>query len=88
MVLKSIVRPPHKSSKTTEIYTYVSNRDLNKIKSPLDMRGGEDMSEYIQKGYIRIADIIPILDDMHIADIPKLYAIPHTRQKKEWMFKL
>ena len=29
----------HKSSKTTEIYTDVSNRDLNKIKSPLDMLG-------------------------------------------------
>jgi len=26
----------HKSSKTTEIYTHVSNRDLEKIKSPLD----------------------------------------------------
>ncbi|WP_081810273.1 tyrosine-type recombinase/integrase [Candidatus Methanoperedens nitratireducens] len=26
----------HKSSKTTEIYTYVSNRDIVKIKSPLD----------------------------------------------------
>jgi len=31
----------HKSSKTTEIYTYVSNRDLNKIKSPLDMWGAK-----------------------------------------------
>jgi len=26
----------HKSSKTTEIYTHVSNRDLSRIKSPLD----------------------------------------------------
>ncbi len=26
----------HKSSKTTEIYTHVSNRDLGKIQSPLD----------------------------------------------------
>lgn len=26
----------HKSSKTTEIYTHVSNRDLSKIKNPLD----------------------------------------------------
>lgn len=26
----------HKSSKTTEIYTHVSNRDLGRIKSPLD----------------------------------------------------
>ena len=25
--------------KTREIYTHVSNRDLNKIKSPLDMWG-------------------------------------------------
>lgn len=27
----------HKSSKTTEIYTHVSNRDLRKIQSPLDV---------------------------------------------------
>ena len=33
------------------------------------------MSEYIQKGYIRNADIIPIQDDMRIADIPELYVI-------------
>jgi site-specific recombinase XerD len=26
----------HKSSKTTEIYTHVSNRDILRIKSPLD----------------------------------------------------
>ncbi|NCQ53759.1 MAG: tyrosine-type recombinase/integrase [Caldiserica bacterium] len=26
----------HKSSKTTEIYTHVSNKDLSKIKNPLD----------------------------------------------------
>jgi len=26
----------HKSSKTTEIYTHVSNKDLMKIKNPLD----------------------------------------------------
>ncbi len=31
----------HKSSKTTEIYTHVSNRDLNRIKSPLDTWGGK-----------------------------------------------
>ena len=33
----------HESSKTTEIYTHVSNRDLGKIKSPLDMitQGGK-----------------------------------------------
>ncbi len=30
------------------------------------------MRENIQKGYIRIADIMPILDDMRIADIPTL----------------
>ena len=36
--------------KTRVIYTHVSNRDIGKIKSPLDMRGG----------------IIPIQDDMHI----------------------
>jgi integrase/recombinase XerD len=27
----------HKSSKTTEIYTHVSNKDLNRIKSPRDL---------------------------------------------------
>lgn len=26
----------HKSSRTTEIYTHVSNKDLGRIKSPLD----------------------------------------------------
>jgi len=26
----------HKSSKTTEIYTHVSNKDIRKIKSPVD----------------------------------------------------
>ena len=26
----------HKSSKTTELYTHVSNKDIGKIKSPLD----------------------------------------------------
>jgi len=27
----------HKGSKTTEIYTHVSNKDRGKIKSPLDL---------------------------------------------------
>jgi len=27
----------HKSRKTTEIYTHVSNKDLSKIKSPLNL---------------------------------------------------
>jgi len=31
-----VCRQAGKSSKTTEIYTHVSNRDLKKIKSPLD----------------------------------------------------
>jgi len=26
----------HKSSKTTEVYTHVSNKELSKIKNPLD----------------------------------------------------
>ena len=33
------------AKKTTEIYTHVSNRDIGKIKSPLDslqIKGGED----------------------------------------------
>ncbi len=33
------------------------------------------MSEYIQKGYIRIVDIIPIWDGIRIADIPTLSEI-------------
>ena len=35
----------HKSSKTTEIYTHVSTKNLSKIKSPLDLMGGEKHSE-------------------------------------------
>jgi len=27
----------HKSSKTTEIYTHASNKDIGEIKSPLDL---------------------------------------------------
>lgn len=30
------------------------------------------MREYIQRGYMRIADIMPILGDIRIAYIPKL----------------
>jgi len=46
--------------------------DIGKDKKSLGYVGREDMSEYIRKGYIRIADIMLILDDMRIADIPKL----------------
>ena len=35
----------HKHSKTTEIYTHVSTKNLSKIKSPLDMLGGEKHPE-------------------------------------------
>jgi len=31
----------HKSSKTTEIYTHVGNKDIGKIKSPLDSLFGK-----------------------------------------------
>ena len=31
----------HKRSKTTEIYTHVSTKNLSKIKSPLDLIGGD-----------------------------------------------
>jgi site-specific recombinase XerD len=36
----------HKSSKTTEIYTHVSNKDLMKIRNPLDqiLEGKRDSS--------------------------------------------
>lgn len=37
------------------------------------------MREYIQKGYMRIADIMPILGDIRIAYIPKLCAIPCSK---------
>ena len=30
----------HKSSKTTEIYTHVAMKDLRRIRSPLDLIGG------------------------------------------------
>jgi|LGVF01.1.fsa_nt_gb site-specific recombinase XerD len=44
----------HKSSKTTEIYTHVSNKDMGKIKSPLDslqIRGGWlKMEKFGQRG--------------------------------------
>jgi len=35
----------HKSSKTTEIYTHVSNRELGKIKNPLDMILNPDVKD-------------------------------------------
>ena len=35
----------HKHSKTTEIYTHMSTKNLSKIKSPLDMLGGEKHPE-------------------------------------------
>jgi len=31
----------HKSSKTTEIYTHMSNKDIGRIKSPLDSLFGK-----------------------------------------------
>ncbi|MEE9174995.1 MAG: tyrosine-type recombinase/integrase [Thermodesulfobacteriota bacterium] len=47
----------HKSSKTTEIYTHVSKREIGKIKSPLDslqMKRGEErlVRLYRQNGKI------------------------------------
>ena len=35
----------HKHSRTTEIYTHVSTKNLSKIRSPLDMLGGEKHTE-------------------------------------------
>jgi site-specific recombinase XerD len=37
----------HKSSKTTEIYTHVSTKDLSAIKNPLDnlLAGGYDQKQ-------------------------------------------
>ncbi|MCD6557405.1 MAG: tyrosine-type recombinase/integrase, partial [Candidatus Aenigmarchaeota archaeon] len=37
--------PGHKHSKTTEIYTHVSAKNLSKIESPFDLMGGEKHSE-------------------------------------------
>ncbi len=65
----------HKSSKTTEIYTHVSTRDLGRIKSPLDnlqIRGGED--KMIKDGEVRpegcicepCSDIIPKWKDREV----------------------
>jgi len=33
----------HESSKTTEIYTHVSNKSIGKIRSPLDYIAGEKL---------------------------------------------
>ena len=41
--IKELLR--HKHSKTTEIYTRVSTKNLSKIRSPLDMLGGDMHSE-------------------------------------------
>ena len=35
----------HKSSKTTEIYTHVSTKDIGKIKSPLDSLKIKEMTK-------------------------------------------
>jgi len=36
----------HKSSKTTEIYTHVSTKNLGKIRSPLDLIGDESCGKH------------------------------------------
>jgi len=50
----------HKHSKTTEIYTRVSTKNLSKIRSPLDLIGGGS----IQNEYICNADIVTIWRDI------------------------
>ena len=73
----------HKSSKTTEIYTHVSNKDIGKIKGPLDSlfermeeaqkdeRGKIEAIGVSSRGmYMRnIADITLKWKDIRIADI-------------------
>ena len=74
----------HKSSKTTEIYTHVSNKNIGKIKSPLDNLFGkkwrrckrmkerkiEEIEGSSRGMYIRnTADITPKWKDIGIADI-------------------
>jgi len=46
----------HKNSKTTEIYTHVSNKDIGRVKSPLDnlnvsLKNGSVSYEFIQFMY-------------------------------------
>jgi len=41
----------HKSSKTTEIYTHISNKDLSRIKSPLDLIMKNSYTEKEVEGY-------------------------------------
>jgi len=38
-------KPGHKSSKTTEIYTHVSNKNIGKITNPLDLIYGNTYRE-------------------------------------------
>lgn len=70
----------HKSSKTTEIYTHVSNRDIGKMKSPLDslqIKGGED-DEKMFEGCIcePCSDISPNWEDIRTKfGYTMLYAI-------------
>jgi hypothetical protein len=71
---KSRLGRGHKSSKTTGIYNHVSDRDIGKIKSPLDslrIRGGDDAWRWRSSirgmymrtmfGYIMLSAISPIL---------------------------
>ena len=43
----------HKSSKTTEIYTHVSNKDVGRTKSPLD---SVEKDLYLEDGVERYED--------------------------------
>ena len=71
----------HKHSKTTEIYTHMSTKNLSKIKRPLDLIGGEKHTE-INK-YIRNADMTLNWHDIRNAYMNELGDMPEPAFKEE-----
>ena len=50
----------HKSSKTTEIYTHVSTKDVGKIKSPLDSLNIKEMIKRQESPKVGISEVLQI----------------------------
>jgi len=50
----------HKSSKTAEIYTHVSTRDIGKIKSPLDSLNIKEMIKRQESPKVGISEVLQI----------------------------
>ena len=50
----------HKSSKTTEIYTHVSTKDIGKIKSPLDSLNIKEMIKWQESSKVGISEVLRI----------------------------